>query len=159
MAFRKKAKKVPETFQHEEREEPMGMGGAEEMRNLCQEIPASFDARMKRVADVKQETAELLKGFQRDLRGKAAELKRFLSNTEVSRMKDFRAMHQGIRARQEERSRETADLMNSFRRGSEQRAREVGNMLGGFRRAQKAMASHWHTMAGTMEKRRASFAR
>lgn len=157
MAFRKKAKKVAETFQLGEREEPMG--SAEEMRNLCQEIASSFDARMKRVADVKQETAELLKGFQHDLRGKAAELKRFLSNTEASRMKDFRVMHQGIRARQEERSRETADLMNSLHRGSEQRAREVGNMLGGFRRAQKAMASHWHTMAATMEKRRASFAR
>ncbi len=157
MAFRKKAKKVAETFQHEEREEPMG--GGEEMRNLCQEIAGSFDARMKRVADVRGETAELLKGFQRDLREKAAELRRFLINAEASRMRDFRAMHQGIRARQEERSQETAELMNSLHRGSEQRAREVGNMLGGFRRAQKAMASHWHTMAGTMEKRRASFAR
>ncbi|MBI5379571.1 MAG: hypothetical protein HZA23_05380 [Nitrospirae bacterium] len=129
------------------------------MRNLCQEIPASFDARMKRVADIKRETAELLKGFQRDLREKAAELKRFLSNSEASRMKDFRVMHQGIRARHEERSRETADLMNSLRRGSEQRAREVGNMLGGFRRAQKAMASHWQGLAAGMAKRRASFAR
>ena len=78
MAFRKKTKKVAKTFQLEEREEPMQR--AEEMRNLCQEIPASFDDRMNRVADVKRETAELLKGFQRDLREKAAELKRFLGN-------------------------------------------------------------------------------
>lgn len=139
MAFRKKTKKVAETFQLEEREEPMQR--AEEMRNLCQEIAGSFDARMKRVADVKQETAELLKGFQRDLRGKAAELKRFLSNAEASRMKDFQAMHQDIRNRQEERNR------------------KVASMLGGFHREQKTMASHWQTMAATMEKRRASFAR
>ena len=139
MAFKKKAKKIPETFQPGEREEPMG--GGEEMRNLCQEIAGSFDARMKWVADVKRETAELLKGFQRDLRQKAAELKRFLSNTEASRMRDFRAMHQDIRARQEERNR------------------EVASTLGGFRREREAAGAHWQGLAATMAKRRASFAR
>ena len=61
MAARKKAKKAPETFHFEERE--TAMGRAEEMRNLCQEIPASFDARMQWVADLKRQTVELMNGI------------------------------------------------------------------------------------------------
>jgi hypothetical protein len=56
-------------------------------------------------------------------------------------MSDFRAMHQGIRARQEERNR------------------EVGDMMGGFRREREAAAGHWQNMAATMLKRRASVTR
>jgi len=113
---------------------------AEEMRNLAQEISNSFDARVARVAALKQDTAAMLKGFRDDFSRKAAELKRFLSNAEASRMKDFRTMHQGIMARQEERNR------------------EVAGMLGGFRRQCEAAASHWRSMAATMAKRRASAA-
>ena len=139
MASRKKAKKAPETFHFEERGEPMGM--ADDMRNLAQEIVNSFDTRVARVAALRDETAAKLKEFRHDLRRKAADLKRFLSNAETSRMSDFRAMHQGIRARQEERNR------------------GVGDMMGGFRREREAAASHWQNMAATMLKRRASATR
>jgi len=135
------------------------MGMADDMRNLAQEIANSFDTRVATVATLRQETAAMLKEFRHDLRRKAADLKRFLSNAETSRMSDFRAMHQGIRARQEERSGETAELMNRFHRGSEQRAQEVGSMLAGFRREQKAMAGHWQNMGATMAKKRASATR
>ena len=138
MVFRKKAKKAPETFHFEEREGTMGWG--EEMRNLTHEIMNSFDARVARVKALKHETTAMLKGFRDDFRRKAADLKRFLSNAETSRMRDFRAMHQGILARQEERNR------------------EVAGMLGGFRRQCEAAASHWRSMAATMAKRRASAA-
>ncbi len=146
MAFRKKAKKAPETFHFEERGGPMG--GGEEMRDLAQEIINSFEARVARVAALKQETASKLKGFrqemrnvQHELRRKAADLRRFLGNAAASRMRDFRAMHQGIRARQGERSG------------------EVAGMLGGFRRENEAAASHWRSMATAMAKRRASVTR
>jgi len=135
------------------------MGMADDMRNLAQEIVNSFDTRVARVAALRDETAAKLKEFRHDLRQKAADLKRFLSNAETSRMRDFRAMHQGIRARQEERSGETAELMNRFHRGSEQRAQEVGGMLAGLRREQKAMAGHWRNMGATMAKKRASATR
>ncbi len=82
-----------------------------------------------------------LKTVQMDLRRKAADLKRFLGNAAASRMSDFREMHQGIRARQEERNR------------------EVGDMMGGFRRDREAAASHWQNMAATMLKRRAGVTR
>jgi len=146
MVFRKKTKKAPETFHFEEREGTTGWG--EEMRNLTHEILNSFDARVTGVKALKHATAAMLKGFrdemknvQLELRRKAAVLKRFLSNAEASRMKDFRAMHQGIRTRQEERSRELAAT------------------LGDFRRESGAAASHWQHMAAAMAKKRASFAR
>lgn len=146
MAFRKKAKKVAETFQLEQREEPMG--GGEEMRNLCQEIASSFDARVAKVAALRQETAATLKGFrqamknlQHELRRSLSNVRRSLSNAEASRMRNFRAMHQDIRARQEERNR------------------EVASTLGGFRREREAAGAHWQDLAATMAKRRVSFAR
>ena len=143
MAFSKRARKAPETFHFE----PTGFeekGGtmrlADEMRNLCADIVNSFDGRVAWVKALRQETAALLKGFQHDLRQKAADLRRFLSNAEASRVRDFRAMHGRIRVRQEERSREMA------------------SMLGAFRRDHEAAASHWQHMAATMAKRRASAA-
>ena len=139
MVFRKKTKKAPETAYFEERERPMGE--AQEMRNLTQEIADSFDARVGRVKALKHETAEMLKGFQRDLRQKATDLKRFLSAAEASRKRDFQAMHQGIRTRQEERNG------------------EVAGMLGRFRRENEAAAGHWRSMTATMERKRASAAR
>jgi hypothetical protein len=146
MAFHKKAKKGPETF-HFEAE----LGGptklADEMRNLCHEIMNSFEARVAGVAALKQETAALLKRFhdemkpvRHDLRQMAAELKRFLSHAEASRMRDFRTMYQGIKARQEDRNG------------------QVAGMLGGFRRDRHAAASHLRSMAAALAKRRASAA-
>jgi hypothetical protein len=138
MALRKKEKKTKRVAETLQPGEPME--GGEEMRNLCEEIASSFDARVARVAALRQETAATLKGFRRDLRQKAAELKRFLSNADASRMRGFKAMHQGMRAQQEERNR------------------EVAGMLGGFRREHEAAGTHWQTMAATMAKRRASLA-
>mgnify|MGYP001562224062 CR=1 FL=1 len=139
MVFRKKTKKAPETVYFEERERPMGE--AQEMRDLTQEIADSFDTRVARVAALRQETAAMLKGFREEFRRKAADLRRFLSNGEASRKRDFRAMHQSIRAEQEARSG------------------QVSGMLSGFRRENEAAAGHWRSMTATMERKRASAAR
>ena len=156
MAFKKRAKKAPETFHFEHFEEKGGtMRMGNDMRNLAQEIVNSFDARVERVAALRQETVERLNGFrqvmknlQRELRRKAADLKRFLGNAETSRMRDFRAMHQGIQARQEERNGEVAAMRGRFHREQKAIHREMG-----------AMAGHWRTLAFTMARKRAATAR
>ena len=166
MASRKRAKKAPEkpemfTFPQEGVSHEGGgtMGRADDMRNLAQETVNSFDARVvtraalrQRVEAVRQETTAKLKGFQREmknvrheLRRKAADLKRFLGNAAASRMRDFRAMHQGMRAR-----------LEAIRARQEERNREVAGMMSGFRGEREAAASHWQNMAATMAKRRAS---
>lgn len=78
----KKAKKfhethTPETFHFEERGGTMGR--AEEMRNLCQDIANSFDARVERVAALKHETAEMMEGFQRENQQRAREVGNMLA--------------------------------------------------------------------------------
>ena len=77
MAFRKKAKKIPESFHFEERGGTMAR--ADEMRNLCQEIVTSYDGRVARVAALEQETAEMLKGFQRQNAERAREVGNMLA--------------------------------------------------------------------------------
>lgn len=153
MAFRKKAKKAPETFHFEERERPMEW--AEGMRNLTQEIANSFDARVARVAALREETAEKLTGFrqemknlQHQLKRKAADLKRFLRNAESSRLRDFRTMHQGIRAGQEARSRQLGGMLSGCR-----------EMLSGFRREHEAAVDHWLRMTGVLARSRTSTVR
>jgi len=153
MASRKRAKKAPGMFTFsQEGVSQEGRAGtmrrADDMRNLAQETINSFDARVATRAAVRHETAGKLNGFRQELknvrhelRRKAADLKRFLGNAAASRMRDFRAMHQSIRARQEERNREVAGMMSDFRRERE------------------AAASHWQNMAVTMLKRRASVTR
>ena len=89
-----------------------------------------------------------MKNVQHELRRKAADLKRFLGNAAASRMRDFRAMHQGIRAR-----------LEAVTARQEERNREVAGMMGGFRREREAAASHWQNMAATLLKRRASATR
>jgi hypothetical protein len=145
MAARKKAPKSPQPFKPSFEEKEIGaMGMADDMRRLTEEILSAFDARVGRVATLRQEMIEKLNGFrqamknlQRELRQKAADLKRFLGDAAASRMKDFRAMHQSIRA------------------GQEARNGQVGGMLSGFRREREAAASHWQNMAATRERKRA----
>jgi uncharacterized protein YukE len=61
------------------------MGMVEDMRNLAQEIPASYDERVKRVAGLKRETGEMLKGFQRDLKAMATEVRGMLAGFQRER--------------------------------------------------------------------------
>jgi len=167
MASRKRAKKAPEMFTFsQEGVSQEGRAGtmrrADDMRNLAQETINSFDARVatraavrQRVAAMRHETAGKLNGFRQELknvrhelRRKAADLKRFLGNAAASRMRDFRAMHQSIRAR-----------LEAIRARQEERNREVAGMMSDFRREREAAASHWQNMAATMLKRRASVTR
>jgi flagellar motility protein MotE (MotC chaperone) len=138
------------------------MGWADEMRNLAHETVSSFDARVatsaalrQRVAAVKQETAANLQAFQQELRTirqeltrRAADLKRFLGQAAASRLRDFGAMHQGIRA-----------CLEAIRARREERHGEVAGLLAGFRQEREAAARHWRSMAATMLNRRASAAR
>ncbi len=55
------------------------MGMADDMRNLAQEILASYDARMEWVANVKRETADLMRQIQARQRERNREVADFLT--------------------------------------------------------------------------------
>lgn len=121
------------------------MGMADEMRNLAQEIRASYDARKAWIANLKEETAEMLEGFQRDHRETATALKRLLAKAqrllaeaESRRKGDFRARFGAIQQRVAALRRETSDL------------------LAGFRCEMQELASAWQNMVSTMARKRAT---
>ncbi|MBI3780988.1 MAG: hypothetical protein HY278_08040 [candidate division NC10 bacterium] len=131
------------------------MGTAEGMRNLTQQIANAFEARVARVADLRQETAAKLKGFrqgmknvQHELRRKAADLRRFLGTTESSRLRDFQEMHEGIQAGQEVRSRQLGGMLAGCR-----------EMVSGIRREREAAVGHWQSMAVALAWKRGSASR
>ncbi|MGB4782942.1 hypothetical protein, partial [Candidatus Methylomirabilis sp.] len=64
--------------------------------------------------------------------------------SESTRLRDFRAMHDGIRAGQEARSQQLGGMLAGSR-----------EMMSGFRRDHEAAAAHWQGLATTMAKRRA----
>jgi len=96
MAFRKRAKKAPESFHFDERGGPTVF--ADGMRHLTQEILNSFDARAAGVVALKQD------------------LRRFLRHAESSRMRHFRTLHESIRAGQEARSQYLGAMLAGFQR-------------------------------------------
>ena len=163
MGTKKKGKRASERvhfFPHEEGSHEEGshewrtdaMTSAEvSMQDLTQKIVNSFDARAASVAALKQGTAakmkanrQQMKRLQQELKRKAASLHRFLGTSESTRLRDFRAMHDGIRAGQEARSQQLGGMLAGSR-----------EMMSGFRRDHEAAAAHWQGLATTMAKRRA----
>ncbi|MEI8191646.1 MAG: hypothetical protein WCI75_18180, partial [candidate division NC10 bacterium] len=156
----KDAEEVPERQRVPREEGPqegrMGaMRMADDMRNLTQEIFSAFEGRRASAAALRRDTAAHLKGFQqemkglrRDLGGKAADLRQFLSTATASRMQEFRVMHENIRVGQEARSRHLQEMLAGCR-----------GMLSDFRRDHKGATHHWQQMARTLAKKRAGASR
>jgi hypothetical protein len=101
-----------------------------EMGSLAEDIVGSYDARMERVAAIRDETAEQLGAFRRwmqalaaGIRASAAHLRRFLNEAEASR-------------------RAT-----------------TGQLMDGFRREHAANAETWHHLGATMQRKRAEATR
>lgn len=113
------------------------MGMADDLRNLGQEMAASYDARVAGIATLRRETAEMLKGFQRDHREMATALRRSLAEAESQRRRDFKPMFRAIQQRVAALRRETSDL------------------LAGFRQEIQEAASAWQNVASTMARKRA----
>lgn len=100
--MKNKAKKATETFHFEE----MGgtMGRAEEFRNLGQEMAHEYDARMEFVANVKKETADLMKQIQA---------------RQQERNRETAEMMKGFQRENHERAREVKNMLTGFRRENE----------------------------------------
>lgn len=100
------------------------------MRHLAQEIVSSFDARMAKMAALRQETAATLKGIRQHMKNVRHELRR-----------------------------KAADLRRFLHAATESRMREAEQMMSAFRQDRQAAAGHWQSMAAALAKRRASPAR
>lgn len=116
-----------------ERSAAAGAGGGTmtgEMGSLAEDIVGSYDARMERVAAIRDETAEQLGAVRRGMRALAA----------------------GVRTR-------AGDVRRFLGDAEASRRSTTGELMGGFRRARDANAETWHHLAATMRRKRAEATR
>lgn len=120
----RKRMRPPRTLSSERPAEVGGRGGmmTGDMGSLAEDIVRSYDGRMERVAAIRDETAEQLGAFRREMRAMAGDLRRFLSEAAAS-----------IRA-------ETGRLMDGFRREREANA-ETWHHLAATMRRKRAEAT------------------
>jgi len=98
------------------------MGIATDMKNLGEEIVASYDMRIKAVGGLVKDAHKMLKGFHTEHKEMSAALRAELAKGEQSRLKDFKAMMSDI-------EKTLADL-----------TKNVSNMIKGFQKDHKDMA-------------------
>ena len=98
------------------------MGIATDMKNLGEEIVASYDMRVKAVGEIVADTHKMLKGFHTEHKEMSAALRAELAKGEQNRLKDFKTMMSDI-------EKTLADL-----------TKNVSNMIKGFQKDHKAMA-------------------
>jgi uncharacterized protein YukE len=100
----------------------MVMAIATDLKNLGEEIIASYDMRIKAVGGLVKDTHQMLKGFHTEHKEMSAALRAELAKGEQGRLKDFKAMMSDI-------EKTLADL-----------TKNVSNMIKGFQKDHKAMA-------------------
>ena len=99
------------------------MGIATDMKNLGEEIVASYDMRIKAVGGLIKDTHKMLRGFHTEHKEMSAALRAELAKGEQSRLKDFKAMMSEI-------EKFLADV-----------TKNVSNMIKGFQKEHKEMTA------------------
>ena len=98
------------------------MAIATDMKNLGEEIIASYDMRIKAVGGLVKDTHKMLKGFHTEHKEMSAALRAELAKGEQSRLKDFKAM------------------MSDIEKSLADATKNVASMIKGFQKDHKAMA-------------------
>jgi len=113
-----------------------------------------FDLLIKDIIDKRkqrgQDVARMIGQFKTEEEEMAKGLRQLLSKGEEVRVKDFKKMLVGIRARQEERKPEVEELTKAASCIKE----EVANMLGNFKKEREETAAQWQKLAVIMQKKR-----
>jgi len=111
------------------------MSNANSMRNLCEDVITSHDARMKFVRDMTKGTSETLKGFHRshqerskELQEMINELKKNLAHGESARLGSFKAFSDIMQTQKKEREDLVADMLQEMQDSHQ----EMGNELRSF---------------------------
>lgn len=100
------------------------MGMATDMRNLAEEIPASYDARVEWVAALKRETADLMRQIQarqQERNQETVEMMRGFQRENAERAREVENMPAGFRQEMEEMAghwRTMASTMQRKRAGA-----------------------------------------
>lgn len=105
------------------------METVEQMRNVAQDLIASYDARVDAIGTIMDNTYQVLDDFK-DKRVKlSAQLKETLAQRGSLRKKDFDRMMNGILLSQEEKEKQVKQSLKNFLREQKKEARELKDAL------------------------------
>jgi len=108
------------------------MRPADDLKKLGEDIVASYDARIRDVGQLAKDTHEMLKGFKRDHKERASNLRADLAKGEANRIKVFEGMLE-----------ETQRAINDIEIDVKKKLKEVSSLHGS-----------WKAVAATMAMRR-----
>jgi len=117
------------------------MGIATELKNLGEEIIASYDMRVKAVGGLVKDTHQMLKGFHTEHKEMSAALRAELAKGEQSRLKDFKAMMSDVKKFVSDMVVGTAKLMKEIQKEQKDRNKAVADLLAQFANDHEAMAA------------------
>ncbi|MBU4350852.1 hypothetical protein L6250_00735 [Candidatus Parcubacteria bacterium] len=86
-----------------------------DLKNLAEDIVASYNARVKVVGEIVEDTHEILDGFKKKREEMSGNLREILAKFESLRKKDFNAMMQDILATQQKREENVKKMLADFR--------------------------------------------
>lgn len=152
VTLKEETKQTVEGFKEEQNElreklkEQLAKGESLRKKDFDLLIKDIIEKRKQRGKDV----AIMIEQFKIEEEEMAKGLRQLLSKGEEVRIKDFKKMLVGIRARQEERKPEVEELTKaaSYIKG------EVANMLESFKKEREETAVQWQKLAVIMQKKR-----
>jgi uncharacterized protein YoxC len=97
----------------------------EQMRNVAQDLIASYDDRVDAIGSLIDDTYQILGDFKNKRVKLSAELKETLAKRESLRKKDFDRMTNGILLNQEEKEKEVKESLKNFIREQKKQAGEL----------------------------------
>jgi len=116
------------------------MAIATDMKNLGEEIVASYDMRVKAIGELVSDVHKMLNGFQAEHKEMAANLRAGLAKGETERFKDFKSMMAEIKKFVADMVEGTAKLMKQIQKEQKDRNIAVADLLEKFAKDHKAMA-------------------
>ena len=105
------------------------MKTVEQLRNVAQDLIASYDARVDAVGTIMDNTYQILDDFKEKRTKLSAELRETLAKRESLRKRDFDGMMNGILLSHEEKEKEIKQDLRHFLEGQKKEARELKDAL------------------------------
>jgi hypothetical protein len=116
------------------------MDMATDIKNLGEDIVASYDMRVKGIGTLVKDTHKMLKGFRSEHKEMAGILRTGLEKGETGRLKDFKSMMADIKKFVSDMIDATAKLMRQIQKEQKDRNKAVADLLVKFDKDHEAMA-------------------
>ena len=105
------------------------MGIAVDMRNLGEDIIASYDTRIKTIGTLVKDTHNMLKGFQVEHKEMANDLKADLAKGEEDRLRGFKTLMANIQKFMSELTKEVNEMIKGFQKEHKEMADALAESL------------------------------